>query len=594
MLKFRRLLALSAAVHFSNPLLAAAQDVRVNTFTLLSADDGQVIQDGIVGSLTIDLDKMPSKSLALRANTFPSIVRKVDFSLNGQKTVTDSVPPYALFADDGGNFNSWSPKVGTHQVIARPYDRETSVAGADVGLQVVVLASGPSVGRVPEVPPVTPPPIVSNPPTLPPIVLAPTGPLPVFPGAHGFGTTTVAGSGRHLKTPSSTIYKVTSLADSGMGTLRACVDGKTPRVCVFETSGIITLTRDLQVRSPYLTIAGQTAPPPGILVRGASLRIMNHDVLVKHLQFRVGDSRSGPSPDQRDGISIGSSSTTVHGVVLDHISLSWAVDENLSTGFPGTRDVTVSNSIIAEALHNSIHSKGAHSMGFLVGDDTVRITSYRNVFAHNHDRNPRVKAGAQLEFVSNIVYGWGGSSPWNQVNLQDSTSSKKVTLLSFIGNYYKRSPDSPSGASINPRNLSQGARIYSLGNIGPTRALSSLVEWAISPTIRAPQRSSVIPFSPSGVEALSYDSMLNTVLPNSGSRPRESNPVDNRVLREVMTGKGGIKDCVTGCTRSAGGYPSMPVVSRVQNLPTNPFSDDNGNGYTNLEDWLNDQAVTLE
>src|SRR5690606_6423771 len=163
-------------------------------------------------------------------------------------------------------------------------------------------------------------------------------------------STTVAGSGRHLTPPRTRLYKVTTLAPDGPGSLTACVRGTKPRVCAFEVSGVIRLDDPLVVRSPYLTIAGQTAPPPGIRIRGAGVRVESHDVLLQHLEIRVGDAPEGPNPVSRDGISIGHGRRPVYNVVIDHASISWAIDENL-TVFGTAHDVTVSSSIISEALH---------------------------------------------------------------------------------------------------------------------------------------------------------------------------------------------------------------------------------------------------
>src|SRR5881394_4108928 len=101
--------------------------------------------------------------------------------------------------------------------------------------------------------------------------------LPVIPGTVGFGVETPAGRG-------GTVYRVTNLNADGAGSLKACIDGTTARVCIFEVSGTIKLTQDLQVRNDKLTIAGQTAPSPGIMIRGGALDIHASDVLVQHIR----------------------------------------------------------------------------------------------------------------------------------------------------------------------------------------------------------------------------------------------------------------------------------------------------------------------
>src|SRR4029077_17156447 len=97
--------------------------------------------------------------------------------------------------------------------------------------------------------------------------------LPVIPGSAGFGMDTKAGR-------CCTVYRVTTLGASGAGSLKACIDATGPRTCVFEVSGIIKLTTELTVRNGFLTIAGQTAPSPGIMIRGAAMKIHASDILI--------------------------------------------------------------------------------------------------------------------------------------------------------------------------------------------------------------------------------------------------------------------------------------------------------------------------
>ena len=117
--------------------------------------------------------------------------------------------------------------------------------------------------------------------------------IPVIPGGAGFGMETLAGRG-------GKVYRVTNLKADGAGSLKACVDGKEPRICIFEVSGTIRITSDLMIRHGRLTIAGQTAPSPGIMIRGAALRIQASDILVQHIRVRAGDDTNGPDPDNRE------------------------------------------------------------------------------------------------------------------------------------------------------------------------------------------------------------------------------------------------------------------------------------------------------
>jgi hypothetical protein len=229
----------------------------------------------------------------------------------------------------------------------------------------------------------------------------------------------------------------------------------------------------------------------------------------------------------------------------------------------------------------------------LIGDGVKRVSVHHNLLANNYDRNPRAKPGTELEFISNVVYGWGGSSSWNQANISDSDKTGIPSQLAFLGNYYKPGPSSPKGATVYGKPPASGSRVYVLSNLGPSRTSDSQSEWAIS-SLPASHRATTPPFPLSGIVPSSPLETYQQVLAHAGSRPRESNSVDRRIVSEVSSGTGTIKDCVVGCTRAAGGYPTMPSTQRTLELPQNPNGDDNSNGYTNLEEWLQQLASEVE
>ena len=172
--------------------------------------------------------------------------------------------------------------------------------------------------------------------------------LPVIPGSAGFGMDTRAGRGGR-------VYKVTNLNADGAGSLKACIDANVPRTCVFEVSGAIRITSDLIIRNGQLRIAGQTAPSPGIMIRGAAIMVTASDVLIQHIRVRTGDATNGPDPDNRDSLKItGISTKPVRNVVIDHCSFSWSIDEIASTWGPHD-NISFTNNIFAEPLNESLH-----------------------------------------------------------------------------------------------------------------------------------------------------------------------------------------------------------------------------------------------
>lgn len=419
--------------------------------------------------------------------------------------------------------------------------------------------------------------------------------LPVFPGAEGFGTATTAGSGRHLMPVVTQVIKVTSLEDSGVGTLRACIDTQAPRTCIFEVSGEIKLESALIVAHPYLTIAGQTAPTPGIILTRAGIRVETNDVLIQHLTVRVGDAPGTIKPDDRDAVAVGASKGTgAFNVVLDHLSLGWGIDENFSTWKPTTHDVTLSNSFVVEGLDNSIHSKGPHSKGILIGDGTKRVSLIRNLIAHNIERNPYFKPDTSGEVVNNLVYGWGPKGGWSLCNVSENTGNGLPVQLIFTGNVYKPGPTSARVPALYAKPPAPLTRVYVKDNLGPTRTSSTDDDWKIASIPESPFRSEAPPIPGSGVVLQAANLVEKNVLASSGARPHARLPVDARVVQEVRDGSGAIKDCVVGCGSPAGGWPVVPTNQIVHILPKEPNADDNKNGYTNLEDWLHDKAVQVE
>src|SRR5438094_140542 len=107
--------------------------------------------------------------------------------------------------------------------------------------------------------------------------------IPAFPGAWGGGMYSFGGRGGR-------VIVVTSLDDSGPGTLREACETGGPRIVVFNVAGIIRLKDRIRVRAPYITIAGQTAPGDGVCIAGATFAIDTHDVVLRHLRFRRGET----------------------------------------------------------------------------------------------------------------------------------------------------------------------------------------------------------------------------------------------------------------------------------------------------------------
>ena len=418
--------------------------------------------------------------------------------------------------------------------------------------------------------------------------------LPIVPNLSGFGTTTVAGSGRHLRIPKTQIFAVTNLLDRGSGSLRACAEADGPRTCIFFVGGVIPLTREIRITAPYITIAGQTAPNPGVTLTNAGIKVATHDVLIQHLAIRPGDNPSGASPRERDAMSIGAKPPqAAYNVVIDHVSMTWAIDENFSTAYPLTRDVTVAHSIIAEGLHDSIHPKGPHSKGVMIGDDSKRISIKESLIAFNEERNPYLKPGTSVEFVNNVVYGWGPNGGWSLCNLTNNTDRDEPILLSFVGNVYRPSPSSALVAPLYAKKLDPRSIIYARDIIGPTPSsgLSELRIPTLSGNITA---ATTPPLISARTNPFPAEQVLPRILTSAGARPKNRDPHDSRIVREVNNSQGTIKDCTRGCPLSTGTVDGTKRAYRALRLPRRPGKDKNKDGYTNLENWLHKMARGVE
>jgi pectate lyase len=406
---------------------------------------------------------------------------------------------------------------------------------------------------------------------------------PAFPGAVGFGSTTPGGRGGR-------VIAVTNLNDSGTGSFRAAVEASGARIIVFRTGGTIRLSRNVVIRNPYLTIAGQTAPGGGIALRGAGLSITTHDVIVRGLRIRVGDDAGGPSPDNRDNLMIENINGNLARVVIDHCSFSWAIDESVSIWHRGARDITISNSIISESLRNSLHSKGPHSMSLVMGYGTRNVTLYGNLFAHSVERNPLLQ-GTNAEFINNVVYNRGKVC----VAVESGTEAQHVSI---IGNYFRKGPSYTSNTypiRILEDRIFPGTQVRIVDNIGTSYRSGSLASSTRYLTDR-------ITFTGSGTPARPASQVFNWVLANAGANPQRPDPVDARIIRETRDGTGRIIDNVS----QVGGWPTLasgtaPIDSDGDGMPDsweiarglNPNGaadanrDRNGDGYTNIEEYIN-------
>jgi hypothetical protein len=335
------------------------------------------------------------------------------------------------------------------------------------------------------------------------------------------------------------VVHVTSLEDSGPGTLRAALLGKNPRRIVFDIGGDIFLKSPLKIVAPFVTVAGETAPEPGISLLGDKVHIRTHDVILRNIRVRIGE-KPGSNPSSRDGIAIEPlKGKSAGNILIDRCSVAWALDENI--GFWGEKigNIRIRDSIIAEALRNSIHPKGAHSMGMLVSGSAKNVVIERNLFAHNVHRNPAIDAGASAMVVNNLIYDpiYTGFHIYGK-------EGRGPTLASVVGNVVVAGPSTQSKVLPSfAHGFSEGSKIYYDDNqaVG-VRAFLSHEKPGRSSGRPAPLVETK-PVWLQWLEPMPVDKVVTEVLAHVGPRPLDA--LDQRIIRETETRTGTVRDTPT-------------------------------------------------
>ncbi|MDM8553369.1 SUMF1/EgtB/PvdO family nonheme iron enzyme [Desulfococcaceae bacterium HSG7] len=422
-------------------------------------------------------------------------------------------------------------------------------------------------------------------------------PLPIIPGTGGFGMETPAGSGRHLDVPKTRVIKVTNLNNSGPGSFREALTAKGPRVAVFEVSGYIELDSTIGIKNPYLTVAGQTAPWPGIVLRGGyKIVIRTHDVLLRHIGIRPGGQIKGSYIPHRGAMSVGGEN-----VVIDHCSMGWSQQAAVNVN---GRNVTLRLNIFSEGLYHAGHNEANHSMGIGIGLGHQKKRGKRegiavigNLFAHNDGRNPQVSENSTAALLNNVMYNYAG---------QGIKMMKDPLIASIAGNVFIRGVDTVDV----PRRPWRGKAAWIYLSHPESRVFLSrdnLIEGKMYDNpwehINAryvmflphskPEPRAIVWESPvriPGYEVKRASETEEWMLANVGPHPAQRGPIDARIVYETRMRTGRGRDDVA----DAGGWPKLEENRRELTIPENPNADDDNDGYTNLEEWLHAFADEVE
>jgi hypothetical protein len=387
-------------------------------------------------------------------------------------------------------------------------------------------------------------------------------------------SSTTATSHRILDVPGGRhgrIIRVTTLAPTGPGSITEAVRQTGARVVVFEVGGVIDLNRaSLRIANGDLTIAGQTAPSPGITFIRGGVEIAQgaRNVVIRHIAVRPGEAgQAKKSGWECDGIYAYGASE----IEVSNCSITWATDEGLSAS--GKRfgkddkaatleewraftshDIVFSDNIVAEGLSNSTHSKGEHSKGTLIHDNVRNVQVTRSLYAHNMERNILFKGGAQGMMTQCVVYNPGRR--FVHYNLHEGEwgdHAYQTGEFLIASNVFLAGPSTDKRAAVFMLGGEGDLELDMRENFGLTRSgeplelngrfgsgKAILIEKPRSPDAR--------------ITPAAADHIRNLVLDNCGARPWDRDPIDARIVADVKSGTGRIIDS----EQDAGGYPVRP------------------------------------
>lgn len=443
----------------------------------------------------------------------------------------------------------------------------------------------------------------------------PSTPVAAFPGADGGGKFATGGRG-------GVVVHVTTLEDArdketgqpSLGTLRKAVQMDGTRTVVFDVSGTIHLTSQLDITGGNLTLAGQTAPGDGICIAGYPVIVKASNVIIRFLRFRMGDQNKV----EGDALSINDH----RNIIVDHCSFSWSTDECVSCY--GNTDFTLQYCFITESLRRSVHVKGNHGYGGIWGGTNASF--HHNLLAHHDSRNPRFdhsyvnkKCFGPIDYVNNVVFNWGGNSTYGG---EGYDQARKINM---VNNYYKYGPATSSskrsrlldptvtcsfcsdGHTLIPGQFwLSGNVVYGADNVTADNWQGSTVK---TDAVKAPSRWT------EGLTVMTTEQNASdayeTVLAKAGCSLHRD-VLDTRIADEVRNGKytykgsNGSTNGLIDSPDDVGGYPSLksdtpPTDTDRDGMP-DEWEDSHGldkksasdsknytldKNYTNLEVYLN-------
>ncbi|WP_025864914.1 hypothetical protein [Prolixibacter bellariivorans] len=337
------------------------------------------------------------------------------------------------------------------------------------------------------------------------------------------------------------------------GTLREAVEAKGPRYIVFAVSGTIRLKAPLDIKNPYITIAGQTAPGDGIQIRNFGIRVNTHDVILRYLRIRVGDIKGPGNLKRLLGEQTHALDLNGMNIIADHCDIAYACDQVFNTYGQHRREATTLQwSYIYGAPTASTHEKGNHSM-ISVGVGWGWVSSHHNLLAHGRVRNPRIDM-LTYDFRNNVIYNFVGTG---------YGSSNDYLRLNYVGNTLKKGPDSKGNPKYAWSENTKYAQWYGRDNKLPADFKSVFGKSDVA-VISAP-----IPSIP--VVTQPAEEAYRLVLEKGGATKPVRDTITSYVAQTVKNGTGFIPG--TPADWPEGGFATYPKVKAPVDTNKNGIPD---------------------
>lgn len=414
--------------------------------------------------------------------------------------------------------------------------------------------------------------------------------LPAFPGAEGYGARATGGRGGR-------VIAVTNLNASGPGSLQAACNAKGPRTVVFKVGG--TIDGDLRIKGDHITIAGQSAPGDGITIKG-SIGMDANNVILRYLRVRTdhpGDALGGRYHKN---------------IIVDHVSASWSSDEVLSLYH--NENVTIQWCMITEACAKE---DGSHRFGGIWGNHGG--TYHHNLIAHNDSRNPRWASGCGYnDYRNNVLYNWGYQSCYGGEAHQNGdrrTPPIEFSTIDMVANYYKAGPATREDvrrriAEPSARSSEDKGNWYVAGNYVDGYPGVTADNWQGMDGDKYVKLDAPWPAMP--IHQQTAEDAYQAVVARAGCTLPKRDSVDARIIDEVRNGTATYGNGIISSPSEVGGWPELksgaaPADSDNDGMPdewekqygldgnnaNDGASDKDGDGYTNIEEYLNGTDPTV-